>query len=319
MVGTDHLHIVEIVQQLAAAGARIAAICATEDRIGPWLASRHPDAAVVAEPDDAFTRAHVLATAIVPADRPALAIRAMHAGLDVVADKPGATTVADLDALITAHRTTGRRYTVVFSERVASAAMRAAEEIVTSGRIGTVVHTVGLGPHTLGLEHRPPWFFDRDRYGGILVDIGAHQADQFLTFTGAPTGDVVAASVRTLASHPGVDVLGEVLWTTTDATGYARVDYLTAAGLGAWGDVRLTVVGTAGSIEVRALDQTLTVVDAQRTEVIPCGDRPARWGAAALEGTLVTQDHVWASTRLALAAQERARAPGNTGVAIPLD
>ena len=148
--------------------------------------------------------------------------------------------------------------------------MTHAHAIVDSGRIGTVVHTVGLGPHTLALDRRPRWFFDPARYGGILVDIGSHQVDQFLAFTDATDAAVVASRVRAHDDHPGVEVIGEVLLETGHATGYARVDYLTPAGLGAWGDVRFTVVGTAGYLEVRHVDQTVTVVDGERRETIDC-------------------------------------------------
>jgi hypothetical protein len=45
------------------------------------------------------------------------------------------------------------------------------------GAIGTVLQTIGLGPHRANLPNRPPWFFQRERYGGIITDIASHQVD----------------------------------------------------------------------------------------------------------------------------------------------
>jgi predicted dehydrogenase len=185
--------------------------------------------------------------------------------------------------------------------------MTAAYDIACSGRLGPIVHTVGLGPHTLNLEHRPDWFHDPARYGGILVDIGAHQVDQFLAFTGAHSASVTAATVRGLPDDPGVEVLGEMMLRADAATGYARVDYLTPKGLApAWGDVRFTAVGTDGYLEVRQIEQSVLVVDNEGREVVECAGRPAGWGDRYLAGTLVDQEHVFTVTACCLEAQHQA-------------
>ncbi len=303
--GTDHLHVVEMAFKLRDAGARVVAVVPTEEAIGPWLASQFPDA----RDDEPFgDDVDLVVTAAIPSERPAIAIDAMRAGKDVLADKPGATTAAQVDELERVCAQTRRRYTVLFSERLGSPAMLHAQSLVESGRIGAVVHTVGLGPHTLTLDRRPVWFFDADRYGGILVDIGSHQVDQFLAFTGASGAAVLAATVRAHDEHRGVELLGEMLLASDTATGYARVDYLTPAGLGAWGDVRFTVVGTDGYIEVRHVEATVTVVDDSTKETIDCAGRPVPWPEQMLRGEPpVTQAHVFTVTRVCLEAQATAR------------
>ena len=42
-----------------------------------------------------------------------------------------------------------------------------------------------------------------------------------------------------------------MLLRTSDATGYVRVDWLTPGGLPTWGDGRLVIAGTEGTIEMR--------------------------------------------------------------------
>ncbi|MGH8979033.1 MAG: Gfo/Idh/MocA family protein, partial [Acidimicrobiia bacterium] len=211
VVGTDHLHVVELVSGLTDAGAELVAIAASEDRIGPWLATQHEGAQSVPDLDAALDGVDVVVTAAIPAERAEVGIGAMRAGKDVLADKPGATSLDQLDALRATCDETGRQYLVLFSERLTNASMVRAFELVQTGRIGDVVHTVGLGPHTLNLARRPDWFFDPARYGGILVDIGSHQVDQFLAFTGASGAEVLASTVRSHPEHPGLELLGEML------------------------------------------------------------------------------------------------------------
>jgi GFO/IDH/MocA oxidoreductase family protein len=77
-------------------------------------------------------------------------------------------------------------------------------ELVRAGTIGTVVNTVGLGPHRIDRASRRGWCFERERYGGILADIASHQIKQFLFFTGAEDAEVAAATVANRANpaHP---------------------------------------------------------------------------------------------------------------------
>ena len=302
VVGTDHAHVVELTQRLVAAGASVAAVVATDDGIGPWLASQYPDARA----DEPFgADVDIVITAAVPSDRAQIAIDAMHAGKDVVLDKPGVTTHEQLARVRAAQAETGRRWLVVFNERLGNPAMVEALRLVGDGAIGDVVHTVGLGPHTLNARHRPDWFFDPARYGGILVDIGSHQVDQFLTFSGATDATVLAATVRADPRHAGLQVFGEMLLRGDNGlTGYARLDYFTPKGLGSWGDVRLTVVGTAGFLEVRAAEEQLVLVDGESRREIDCTGRPVHWAEVFVRGAMpVAQRHVFAVHDVCLRAQ----------------
>ena len=105
-----------------------------------------------------------------------------------------------------------------------------------------------------GRRRRPPdWFYDHDRFGGIITDIASHQIDQFLWFPGSTTAEVVASTVAnyTHPDHPKMQDFGEVLLRGESAQGYIRVDWYTPRGLPTWGDGRLIVLGTEGYFEVR--------------------------------------------------------------------
>ena len=88
---------------------------------------------------------------------------------------------------------------------------------------------------------RAPWFFRRSQYGGILCDIGSHQFDQFLYFTGSTEAHVVASQVGNFKhpQHPELEDFGDVMLQGDGGTGYIRVDWYTPDGLQTWGDGRL--------------------------------------------------------------------------------
>jgi predicted dehydrogenase len=189
----------------------------------------------------------------IPAKRAALAIEAMLAGKDVMTDKPGCTTSEQLTEIKRVVKSTGRIWSIDFSERFEVPAVSRAAELVKSGAIGKVVQTVGLGPHRLNKPTRPDWFFDEDEYGGILCDIASHQIDQFLYFTGSTEAQIVSSSVGNFANptEPGLQDFGEIVLRSDQGQGYIRVDWYTPDALPNWGDGRLTLLGTEGYIELR--------------------------------------------------------------------
>lgn len=214
---------------------------------------------------------------------------------------------------------TGRIYSVLYSEHYRQRATCKAGELVLAGAIGEVVNTVGLGPHRIRKPHRPDWFFDRDGYGGILTDIGSHQAEQFLFFTGSTEARVLSARVgnRVNPDKPGLQDFGDMHLASERATGYVRVDWYTPDGLGVWGDGRMTILGTEGYIELRKYidiagrpgDDHLFLVDRKGIQHIDCSQTPLTYGARLARDVLdrsetaMTQAHCFRAMELALTAQ----------------
>lgn len=255
----------------------------------------------------------------VPEDRAALAIEAMRAGKDVMVDKPGCTTLEQLAEIQKTVEETGRIWTVNFSERFQVPCVAKAEELVAAGAIGTVIQTVGLGPHKQNLQTRPAWFFERHRYGGIITDIASHQVDQFLHFTGSTDVTIKHATVanKTLPQYPGMQDFGEFVLEGDKGHGYVRVDWFTPKGLPMWGDGRLTIMGDKGYIELRKYidlangnkgDQLLIATE-DGAEVIDCRDMPLPYFARICADiknrseTAVTQEHTFRAMDIAIRAQ----------------
>ena len=258
----------------------------------------------------------------IPRYRAAHAIAAMAAGKDVMTDKPGCTTMAQLDAIMAMQAKTGRIWSVDFSERFEVPAVTRAAELVAQGAIGRVVQTVGLGPHRLNRATRPDWFFDRAAYGGILTDIASHQIDQFLFFTGAKDAQITVASVANIAhpDDPGLQDFGEIALGAPEGRGYISVDWFTPDALPTWGDGRLTILGTEGYIELRKYVDVggrpgtdhLVLVNGDRCEMIDASDAGLPYFARIIADirdrteTAMPQEHAFTVMRLALQAQAMA-------------
>jgi predicted dehydrogenase len=243
----------------------------------------------------------------------------MRAGKDFACDKPGITSLTQLAEVKRVQAETKRIYSIVYSERLESRATVRAGQLVHDGAIGTVVQTVGLGPHRVHPPDRPEWFWDPNRYGGILCDIGTHQFDQFLFFTRSTSAEVVAAQVRNVRypERPAFQDFGDALVRGNGGTGYLRVDWFTPAGLPTWGDGRLTILGTDGYIEVRKyVDLTgrpggdhLFIADAKGVRYVDSRDVELPYGRQLVDDVLgrtetaMSQAHCFLVTELALRAQ----------------
>ena len=178
----------------------------------------------------------------------------MESGKDYFTDKTPFTSLSQLRAAQAAAARTGQKYAVCYSERLQNEAAEYATQLVADGVIGRVVQVLGLGPHRLNASNRPDWFFDKAQYGGIICDIGSHQAEQFLTYSGCVDADVSMARVANYsnADTPGLEDFGEFsLVGNNGAAGYFRMDWFTPDGLRTWGDGRTTILGTHGFIECR--------------------------------------------------------------------
>jgi predicted dehydrogenase len=196
----------------------------------------------------------LVAAAAVPCDRGPLGCHVMEAGKDYFTDKTPFTTLEQLSqARVTVART-GRKYMVYYSERLHVECAMHAGDLVRGGAIGRVIQVLGLGPHRLSKASRPSWFFEKAKYGGILCDVGSHQFEQFLYYSGATDATVLHAAVGNFANPdtPELEDFGEAsLRGDNGAMNYIRVDWFTPDGLSTWGDGRTIILGTKGYIELR--------------------------------------------------------------------
>ena len=320
-IGINHSHIYGQVNCLLDAGAELVAFHAIEDDLAAEFSGKYGQARRVADPvqileDESVS---VILTSAIPADRADISIAAMQHGKDVLSDKPGMTSFAQLEAIKRVQRETGRIYGVLYSEHFEVKATVEAGNLVKAGAIGEVVNTVGLGPHAIRNNQRPPWFFERERYGGILCDIASHQFEQFLFFSDTMDAEVISASVanRGNPDRPGLQDVGDVHLKTDRTSGYIRVDWFTPEGLPTWGDGRLTILGTEGYIELRKYidiagrpgKDHLFIVNGEGPQHIDCSSTDLPFGRQFLDDvrnrtqTAMPQERCFNAMKLALTAQ----------------
>jgi predicted dehydrogenase len=325
VIGLNHGHIYGQVTAVQRGGGELVSMFAKEPELVAEFVKRHPTVKVARSESEILEdkSLHLVVSAAIPDERGPLGVRVMKHGKDYMVDKPGITTLEQLAEVRKVQAETKRIYSIMYSERLENRATVKAGELVQAGAIGRVVQTIGMGPHRTNLKTRPAWFFERERYGGILCDIASHQADQFLYFTGSTSADVVASQVGNLnhPQYPGLEDFGDMMLRGNGGTGYVRVDWFTPNGLSTWGDGRLTILGTDGFIEIRKnVDITkrpegnnLYLVDQKETRFIDCQQVDLPYGAQLVQDivnrteTAMPQAHCFLATELVLKAQKQAQ------------
>ena len=255
-VRLDHGHIYGMCNGLTEAGGSIKYVYDRDPKKVESFLKAFPEASAARSEEEALDdpETQMIAGAAVTSERCALGLRAMDAGKDYFTDKAPFTTMEQLCSAREAVRRTGRKYMVYYAERLHDEGSILAGYIAHSGEIGKVISVTGFGPHRLGASGRPAWFFEREKYGGILCDIGSHQIEQYLFYAGEEDADVVSSRIANFAhpDYPELEDFGDCNLTGKNGTAnYFRVDWFTPDGLRTWGDGRMFIVGTEGFIEVR--------------------------------------------------------------------
>jgi predicted dehydrogenase len=320
VIGLDHRHIFGQVDTLLAAGAELVSFHPAGGLLG-WFVEKYPGLKRVDDPRGILEdkTIHLVVSAGILSERAPLGIEVMRHGKDFMVDKPGVTSFDQLAAVRRVQAETKRIFSICYSEHFQTRSTVKAGELIQAGAIGRVIHTAGLGPHRLNKTTRPDWFFEREKYGGILTDLASHQCEQFLFLTGADDAEVVAASVANRANPqtPGLQDFGEMLLRAKGASGYIQVDWFTPDGLPTWGDGRLFIMGTEGTIELRKYVDVsgapgtdhLILVDRKGVQRIDCSNVPLPYGPALLhdiltrEETAMPQARCFKAMELALTAQ----------------
>ena len=327
VIGLDHAHIYGMTDAMIRGGGKLKAFFATDPAQINTFRARYGDVKLARSEAEILDDASIklIVGAPIPDLRAPLGIRAMRAGKDYLGDKPAITTLKQLADVRKAVKETGRKFAIMYSERLEVRSAVMAGQLVEQGAIGKVVQTVNLAPHRVNAPSRPAWFWEKARYGGILTDIGSHQADQFLFYTKSTTAHVVTAQTGNIhwKDKPNFEDYGDMIATGNGGTGYIRVDWFTPDGLPTWGDGRLFLLGTEGYIELRKYvdiagrpgGNHLLICDKKGVRYMDCSKVHLPFGPQFItdivERTSVAQDQAQAllAAELVLKAQKNATRP----------
>jgi predicted dehydrogenase len=325
VIGVNHNHINGQTNAVIGGGGELVSMYAKEPDLAAAFIKQFPQAKLARSEKEILEdpTIQLAVSAGIPDERAPLGIRVMQHDKDYMVDKPGITTLEQLDEVRKVQAHTKRIYSIMYSERLENRATITAGDLVKAGAIGRVIQTIGLGPHRMTPKTRPAWFFERPRYGGILCDIGSHQGDQFLFFTGSTRAEVIASQVGNVhhPQYPGLEDFGDTMVRGDGGAGYIRVDWFTPDGLATWGDGRLTILGTDGFIEIRKnIDiggrpggSHLFLVDQKETRYIDSSKVELSYGRQLVDDVLnrtetaMPQTHCLLATELMLKAQKQAQ------------
>jgi predicted dehydrogenase len=333
VINVDHPHIYGMTDAIKRGGGELIAVYAKQPDLMAAFAKAYPEAKQAKSENEILEDPSIqlVLSSGIPDERAPLGIRVMQHGKDYLTDKPGIITLEQLAAVKKVQKATKRIYSIMYSERFENKGTEKASQLVKAGAIGQVIQTINLAPHRIfnnigktGLAVRPDWFWDKKRYGGILTDIGSHQFDQYLHFTGSTEAQVLMSQVGNVhhPDKPLFEDFGDVMLSGNGGAGYIRVDWFTPDGLDTWGDGRLTILGTEGYIEVRKNTDILSgnkggnhLYMANKKEMIhlDCNNEVLPFGPLFVDDvvnrteTAMTQAHCFLATELALKAQKAAR------------
>lgn len=323
-IGLNHGHIYGQVNTVIRGGGELVSFYAKEPDLVAAFSKRYPQAKLARSEQEILEDKSIqlVVSASIPVERAPLGIRVMEHGKDFMSDKPGMTTLGQLEEARKVQKKTKRIYSILYSERLENKASIQAGNLIKEGAIGKVVQTLGMGPHRMNPKSRPEWFFEKKAYGGIICDIGSHQCEQFLHFTNSTKADVLCSQVGNVhnAQYPGIEDFGDATVRGDGGSGYFRVDWFTPDGLKTWGDGRLTILGTDGYMELRKYidiagrdgGNHLFLVNNKETRYIDCSEVELPYGAALVQDilnrteTAMSQEHCFLATELALKAQKNA-------------
>ncbi|MBQ4075830.1 MAG: Gfo/Idh/MocA family oxidoreductase [Clostridia bacterium] len=326
-VRLDHGHIYGMTNALTEAGGTLKYVWDPDPKKVEKFLETYPQAKVARCEAEALEdrETHMIAGAAITSERCALGLRAMAAGKDYFTDKAPFTTLDQLASAKKMVEETRKKYMVYYSERLHVEGAILAGYMIDQGEIGKVIHVEGFGPHRLGAAWRPKWFFEKEKYGGILCDIGSHQIEQYLAFAGEEDARVDFSRIGNYHNpdHPELDDFGDCSITGKNGTtNYFRVDWFTPDGLRTWGDGRTIILGTEGYIEIRKFIDVATESGAGNQVILVNGKGEKKIDATGITGypffgqlildclnrteNAMTQAHAFKAAELCLQAQAQA-------------
>ncbi|MBI2297669.1 MAG: Gfo/Idh/MocA family oxidoreductase [Armatimonadetes bacterium] len=243
------------------------------------------------------------------AARPANLIACARRGWQIVAEKPLALSLADLDKARGAVDGAGVRLSMLLTMRFEPPYLKM-REAIAAGAVGTPLNLSAQKSYRRG--ERPAWQQRYATYGGTIPFIGIHALDMLRWLTGCEYTRV--AALQHNAGLPGAGQMEEscglLLETSGGAITVVRLDYLRPTKAPTHGDDRFRVAGAEGVIEELAGKVTLlsNARDPETLDLPPAGHLFGSFlDELAGQGTHpISAEDCWRMTAVCLRAREAA-------------
>jgi predicted dehydrogenase len=185
-VGSLGQHHVRIYSQMP--DAELVGICDANQARAGEIATRY-QTRLLEKLDDFFGRVDAVSLAVPTIDHAAMGVRLLEEGIDVLVEKPIATSVEEADALIESARLHQRILQVGHIERF-NPAVTAARRILTDPKFFEIHRLSLFTPRSLDID--------------VVLDLMIHDLDILLSFVDAEVADIRAVGLPILT--PRVDI-----------------------------------------------------------------------------------------------------------------
>ncbi|HET7099941.1 MAG TPA: Gfo/Idh/MocA family oxidoreductase [Terriglobia bacterium] len=188
------------------------------------------------------------------------AIEAARRGVNVLSEKPAATTLEDLASLEQAVRESGIHYSIMLDMR-GMPIFQAAHKAVRGGAVGEPILVTGQKSYIWG-DDRPWYYKQRKTYGGSIAWVGIHALDYMRWVAGQDYARVAAwEGNKAHPRYPGCeDHAGLVFRLANGGTATCHLDFLRPANAPTHGDSRLRVAGSEGVLEAFEVGERVSLI-----------------------------------------------------------
>ena len=255
------------------------------------------------------------------ADQAGHAVQCLEQGRHVYAEKPCATTEADLDAILTAADRSG----AVFHEMASTAFEQpyfSMRRLVQSGTIGEVVQI--LAQKSYPYHARRPQ--DEAVDGGLICQNGVHALRLIEHVSGLQATEITALETGLGNRESGGLMMActMIMPMENGALATAIANYLNSNAFGSWGNETLRIFGTRGFVEtVDGGSRTRLCLENEDLGPFDAGDPGWGWFGGVLDDVLgmgkmpIPLEEEVHPTRMVLRAKAAARVPPAAGPLTP--
>lgn len=189
-----------------------------------------------------------------------VSVDALNRGCHVLVEKPFAINSREAKAMLDAAEKNGKRIMNAFPMRFSPSVVEA-KKAVDSGKIGSILAITGINHGKIPSG----WFLDKNLSGGGgVMDHTVHLADLIRWFTGSEYTSVYCESGN-LLHNKGIDDAGLVMAHLENGV-FATIDcsWAHVKNYPIWPQVDMEIIGTKGTLEVKAFAQVNHVVEESR-------------------------------------------------------
>lgn len=128
----------------------------------------------------------------------------LNRGKHIIADKPLCTTLDDLDQIRSLAEKRSLKIGMMLDLRC-DKKFALAKQLIDSGRLGDIQAIQFCGAHSLNYQNRPKWYFEENKHGGVINDLGIHGLDMVEYLTGQKIAALTAARTWNAFTHQAPD------------------------------------------------------------------------------------------------------------------